>query len=61
MGLGSELLRRLVDIGRREGVRAIIADILAENVAMQKVAEKFGFHIQRSVDEPVVSARLELQ
>ena len=61
MGLGSELLRRLVDIGRREGVRAIIADILAENVAMQKVAEKFGFRIQRSVDEPVVSARLALQ
>ncbi len=60
MGLGSELLRRLIDIGRQEGVKTIVADILAENTAMQKVAERLGFRIQREVDEPVVSARLEL-
>jgi len=59
-GLGTELLRRLIDIGRREGVKAIIADILAENTAMQSVAEKLGFQIQRDLEEPVVSARLEL-
>jgi len=61
MGLGTELLRRLIDIGRREGVRAIVADILAENMAMQRVAERLGFRIQREIDEPVVSARLELE
>jgi acetyltransferase len=59
-GLGTELLKRLIDIGRKEGVKAIVADILAENTAMQFVAEKLGFKIQREVDEPVVSARLEL-
>jgi acetyltransferase len=60
MGLGTELLRRLIDIGRKEGVKAIIADILAENTAMQRVAERLGFRIQREIGEPVVSARLEL-
>lgn len=59
-GLGTELLRRLIDIGRKEGVKAIVADILAENTAMQNVAEKLGFQIQRDVEEPVVSARLEM-
>ncbi len=59
-GLGTELLRRLIEIGKKEGVKAITADILAENSAMQKVAEKAGFKLTRDVEEPVVSARLEL-
>ena len=59
-GLGSELLRRLIDIGKREGVKAIVADILAENTAMQKIAEKLGFKLQRELGETVVMARLEL-
>jgi acetyltransferase len=59
-GLGTELMRRLIDIARREGVKVITADILAENFAMQKVAEKAGFKLTRDVEEPVVSARLEL-
>ncbi len=60
-GLGTELLNRLIDIGRREGVKVITADILAENMAMQKVCEKAGFKLVREFGEPVVSARLEMQ
>jgi acetyltransferase len=59
-GLGTELLNRLIDIGRREGVKVITADILAENNAMQKVADKAGFKLTREMGETVVSARLEL-
>ncbi len=59
-GLGTELLNRLIEIGRREGVKVIVADILAENTAMQKVAEKAGFKLARELGDPVVSARLEL-
>ena len=59
-GLGTELLRRLIDIARREGVKVITADILAENYAMQKVAEKAGFQLTRDIEDSVVSARLEL-
>ncbi|HPT25896.1 MAG TPA: bifunctional acetate--CoA ligase family protein/GNAT family N-acetyltransferase [Bryobacteraceae bacterium] len=59
-GLGTELLRRLVEIGRAEGVKVITADILAENSAMQKVSEKLGFKLTREPGDPVVSAKLEL-
>ncbi|MBI5084323.1 MAG: bifunctional acetate--CoA ligase family protein/GNAT family N-acetyltransferase [Acidobacteria bacterium] len=59
-GLGTELLNRLIEIGRREGVKVIVADILAENSAMQKVAEKAGFKLKRELGDPTVSARLEL-
>lgn len=59
-GLGTELLKRLIEIGRAEGVKVITADILAENMAMQKISEKAGFKLTREFGEPVVSARLEL-
>jgi acetyltransferase len=59
-GLGTELLRRLIDVGKREGVKAIVADILAENNAMQKIAEKLGFKLQRELGDTVLMARLEL-
>lgn len=59
-GLGTELLRRLIGIGRAEGVKAITAEILAENSGMQKVSERLGFKLLREMGDPVVSARLEL-
>ncbi|MBE9129604.1 MULTISPECIES: bifunctional acetate--CoA ligase family protein/GNAT family N-acetyltransferase [unclassified Coleofasciculus] len=58
-GLGSELLRRLVKIGRDEKLDRITAQILAENTHMQRVSEKVGFHLQR-VAEDLVKAELEL-
>lgn len=58
-GLGTELLQRLVDIGRDEGLTAIHAEILMENKAMQRVCEKVGFVLQRHPD--VVEATLRLE
>jgi acetyltransferase len=57
-GLGTELLRRLVAIGRDEGLERITAEILAENYAMQRVAEKVGFKSQRAPD--LVKVELDL-
>ncbi|MBX7214909.1 MAG: bifunctional acetate--CoA ligase family protein/GNAT family N-acetyltransferase [Thermoflexales bacterium] len=45
-GLGTELLRRLVAIGKREGQKRIIGDILPENTGMQRAAQKLGFKIR---------------
>lgn len=59
-GLGSELLRQLIEIGRKEGVKTITADILAENRAMQIVAQRLGFQFTREVGEPVMTARLDI-
>ncbi|MCP3137323.1 bifunctional acetate--CoA ligase family protein/GNAT family N-acetyltransferase [Pyxidicoccus xibeiensis] len=44
-GLGTELLRRLVDIGQGWGMRRIVADILSGNRAMQTISRKLGFSI----------------
>jgi acetyltransferase len=50
-GLGVELLRRLVQIGRDEKLQRIVATILAENVAMQHVSRKIGFKLKRVESE----------
>jgi acetyltransferase len=57
-GIGTELLQRLVYIGREEGLERITAEILSENSAMQRVSEKVGFQLYRSVD--IVKAELKL-
>jgi acetyltransferase len=57
-GLGTELLRQLVQIGRDEGLAKIGADILPENRAMQRVCQKVGFCLERSVD--LIKAELDL-
>ncbi|MEN9264525.1 MAG: bifunctional acetate--CoA ligase family protein/GNAT family N-acetyltransferase, partial [Gloeomargarita sp. GMQP_bins_44] len=54
-GLGTELLRRLIDIARQEGVRQLEAYMLPHNVAMRKICERLGFVPQptSSTDELV--------
>ncbi len=59
-GLGTELVRRLLEIGRKENVRRITAEILLDNYAMQKICERLGFRLTRDAEEGVVKARIEL-
>jgi acetyltransferase len=59
-GLGTELLRRLVNIGREERLARIIGYISTENDAMQHIARKLGFSIKRVKHEDMVEACLEL-
>ncbi|MEQ8958787.1 MAG: bifunctional acetate--CoA ligase family protein/GNAT family N-acetyltransferase [Coleofasciculus sp. C2-GNP5-27] len=58
-GLGTELLQRIIQVGRQEKLTQITADILAENVPMQKVAEKVGFHLERAGTD-LVKAEIRL-
>jgi acetyltransferase len=57
-GLGSELLRRLVQIGRDEGLELIWADMLASNIGMRRTAQAVGF---RLIDDPGETTRAELR
>ena len=57
-GLGRELLSRLVAIGRQEGVKRIVGDILPDNVGMIRVSEQVGFACKYHADEGVVKAML---
>jgi acetyltransferase len=57
-GLGTELLRRLLDIGRAEGIQRIIAYMLPENSGMKRVAQKLNFTFHH--DQGVLKAAIDL-
>jgi acetyltransferase len=59
-GLGTELLQRLINIGRDEGLSRITGDILSANYNMQHISEKLGFKITSTDDPSVVRAELDL-
>ena len=59
-GLGSELLRRLIQIGKDEGLRRITAEILPENRGMQVVAAQHGFTLKPNYAEGAVMAWIDL-
>jgi len=59
-GLGTELLRLTIQVGRDERLSRIRGDILPENMEMRRVCEKLGFRITHLADEGVVRAVLEL-
>jgi acetyltransferase len=59
-GLGTELLRRLVAIGRDEGVSCITADILPDNLDMRRVCQKVGFELRYKPGDSTVFAILQL-
>jgi acetyltransferase len=60
-GLGSELLRRVLDVARGEKLSRVTGDILPDNMVMQRICEKLGFELKRSVEDPVVKAALDLE
>ncbi len=57
-GLGSEMLRRLVDIGKQEGVKHIYGNIVGENVNMLRVVERLGFKLVGQQKEGVMRVEL---
>jgi acetyltransferase len=60
-GLGTELLRRLVEIGREENMDRIVAEILENNMGMQRAAIKNGFRLHRSPELGEVDALIDLR
>ena len=59
-GLGSELLRRLVDIGRDEQLKCITGQMLADNREMIAIARKMGFAVSFDLDGATCKAELVL-
>ncbi|MGE3821046.1 MAG: GNAT family N-acetyltransferase, partial [Isosphaeraceae bacterium] len=60
LGLGTELLSRLIGVGRDEKVDRITAEILPENTEMQRVSRRLGFRLLQSPGEAIVRAELDL-
>ncbi|MGH9773910.1 MAG: bifunctional acetate--CoA ligase family protein/GNAT family N-acetyltransferase [Candidatus Acidiferrales bacterium] len=60
LGLGTELLGRLIQVGRDEKLREIVANILPENTAMRSLAKHFSFQVRATNDPTMVVAVLPL-
>jgi len=59
-GLGTELLKRVVEFARDQKVGRVKADILLENQDMQEVSRKLGFRMEPSDDPSMTTALMEL-
>ncbi len=59
-GLGTELLRRLVEIARLEHIAQVEAYMLPTNTAMQKMCERAGFTFAPQGEEGMLKAVLDL-
>ncbi len=60
-GLGTELLRRLLQIARDERLDRVSAYMLVENSGMQHVSEKLGFSLHYDEKEQLVKAEIDLK
>ena len=60
-GLGTELVRHLLEIARAEKLNRVTADILPENDPMMRICRQLGFRLQYSIEEHVVKADLALE
>jgi acetyltransferase len=59
-GLGTELLRRLVQVGRDEKLTRIVASIDADNQDMQIVSKRVGFTVAYDQEDQLMKAHLDL-
>ena len=59
-GIGTGIVRQLVEFARAEKLQRITASMLFENRAMQKVFERQGFRIQQGADSESIEAELIL-
>lgn len=59
-GLGSELLRLLIGIGRDEGLVRISGEILATNAGMLRVSRRAGFTLRGDPASGTIGAALSL-
>jgi RimJ/RimL family protein N-acetyltransferase len=60
-GIGSLLLRHLIDIAREQGMRELTAEVLADNASMRRVFAKSDFRPGRSDDPRTVRLVLALK
>jgi acetyltransferase len=60
VGLGTQLIRRLIEVARSEKFEQIVALTMPENTAMRSLAERFGFVTEATEDPSQVKAVLTL-
>jgi acetyltransferase len=59
-GLGTELLSRLIEIGKEEHLEAIVGYVLNSNDKMQSICRHLGFRLQADPEEGMLKATFTL-
>jgi acetyltransferase len=59
-GLGAELLRRVIEVAKEEGVHAVSADMMPDNLSMQAICKHLGFDVKMQDGFSSLHARLEI-
>ncbi len=59
-GLGTELLRQLLEFARQEKLEHVVAEILPENEGMKRVCRNLGFHMKLDRETGVVYAEIAI-
>ncbi|MEO8287665.1 MAG: bifunctional acetate--CoA ligase family protein/GNAT family N-acetyltransferase [Chloroflexota bacterium] len=59
-GIGTEMLRRLVQIGRDEKLRSITGEILRDNYGMVHASRNVGFEVRSTQGDGTVKAYIDL-
>ena len=59
-GLGGLMMRSLLAVGRKEGLKKIVGYILPENGRMQAVSRQLGFELKADADRELILATLNL-
>ncbi|MDE2378750.1 GNAT family N-acetyltransferase [Bradyrhizobium sp.] len=60
-GIGSLLLRHLIEIAQADGLRTLTAEVLSGNKSMRRVFEKSHFKVASSPDPQVIRLTLDLR
>jgi len=59
-GIGTQLVKHLIEIARHENLHIITATILSENYGMIHICKKFGFEIQKDPSGVFTNAQLTI-
>ena len=61
LGLGSELVKRSVEIARKEGAKRVVATMLPDNEDMQAIFKRQGFRMEKMEGKDLLRAELDLR
>jgi acetyltransferase len=59
-GLGTELVRRILQVARDEKLSAVVSTMLGINREMRGICTRLGFRLHADMEEDLVNARVEL-
>ncbi len=61
VGLGYCLMRSILDYARQRGVGRVFSEVLLENKAMLKMADKLGFRVRKSDENSSITVELDME